>query len=72
MPRSSRYGQAGELPDTLRRSCHEAQALFTAAHASAVQIHGEGDQAYRVAFTMLKQQFEKRGHQWIARRDPAV
>jgi hypothetical protein len=52
MPRSSRYGQAGGLPDTLQRSCKEAQALFTAAHASAVQIHGEGDQAYRVAFTM--------------------
>jgi cation transport regulator ChaB len=72
MPRSSRYRQAGGLPDTLRRSCQEAQALFTAAYASAVQVHGEGDQAYRVAFTVLKRQFEKRGNQWIARRDPAA
>jgi cation transport regulator ChaB len=72
MPRSSPYGQAGELPDTLQRSCKEAQALFTEAHASAVQTDGEGDRAYRVAFTVLKQEFEKRCNQWIARRDPAV
>ena len=71
MPRSSRYGQVGGLPDTVRRSCQEARELFTAAHAEAVRIHGDGDRAYRAAFTALKQKFEKRGDQWIARRDPA-
>jgi ChaB len=55
-----------------QRSCKEAQALFIEALAGAVQIHGEGDRAYRVAFTALKQKFEKRGDQWIARPDPAV
>ena len=66
MPRSSRYAQGGELPDTVQRSCKEAQELFAEAHASAVQVHGEGDRAYRVAFTVLKQKFEKRGDHWIA------
>jgi cation transport regulator ChaB len=68
MPRSSRYGQGGELPDTVQRSCQEAQELFADAHAGAVQVHGEGDRAYRVAFTALKQKFEKRGDHWIPRR----
>ena len=71
MPRSSRYGQAGGLPDSVRRSCQEARELFTQAHADAVRIHGEGDRADRVAFTVLKQRFEKRGDHWVARRDPA-
>jgi hypothetical protein len=35
-----------------------------------VQIHGEGDQADRAAFTALKEKFEKRGDHWIAKRDP--
>lgn len=68
MPRSSRYGQGGELPDTVQRSCKEAQELFAEAHASAVQVHGEGDRAYRVAFTVLKQKFEKRGDHWIPKQ----
>jgi len=72
MPRSSRYRQVGKLPFTVQRSCKEAQELFTQAHASAVQIHGEGNRAYLVAYTVLKQKFEKRGDHWIARRDPAV
>lgn len=70
MPRSSRYGQGGKLPDTVQRSCREAQELFAEAHASAVQVHGEGDRAYRIAFTVLKQKFEKRGDHWIASLAP--
>jgi cation transport regulator ChaB len=72
MPRSSRYGHGGELPETVQRSCIEAQELFAEAYASAVRVHGAGDRAYRVAFTVLKQKFAKRGDHWIARRDPAV
>jgi hypothetical protein len=41
------------------------------AHDEAVQAYGEGDQAYRAAFTALKREFEKRGDHWIARREPA-
>jgi hypothetical protein len=72
VPRSSRYGQAGKLPVSLQRSCQEAQDLFTEAHASAVQVHGEGNRAYRAAYDALKQKFERRGDHWIARPDPAV
>jgi hypothetical protein len=72
MPKSSRYGQAGRLPASLQRSCREAQEVFTAAHASAVQIHGEGNDAYRAAYAVLKQKFERRGDHWIAKPDPAV
>ena len=67
MPKSSRYRQTGGLPATLRRSCAEAQELFIRARASAVETYGEGDQADRAAFEMLKQKFEKRGDHWVAR-----
>ena len=74
MPRSSRYGvsAAGELPGTLQRSCQEAQALFRKALAEAVQAYGEGDQACRLAYAALKQNFEKRGDHWIAKTEPAA
>ena len=42
---------------------------FAEAHEKAVQAHGDSDQAYRAAFTALKQKFEKRGDHWIARPD---
>jgi cation transport regulator ChaB len=71
MPRSSRYGQAGQLPFSLQRSCQEAQDLFTEAYRRAVQVHGEGNRAYQVAYAALKEKFERRGDTWIARPDPA-
>ena len=70
MPESSRYGRPSELPGTLRRSCRDAQETFTKAYDSAVQAYGEGDQAYRAAFTELKQKFEKRGDHWVAKHHP--
>jgi hypothetical protein len=69
MPRSRRYGRIGGLPRTLRRSCQDAQATFTKAREDAVQTYGDGDQADRSAFAVLKQKFEKRGDQWIAKPD---
>jgi hypothetical protein len=72
MPKTSRSGQShtGGLPGTLRRSSKEAQETFTRAHDSAVRAHGEGDQAYRAAYSTLKQGFEKRGDHWIAKAEP--
>ena len=72
MPRSRRSGlpDGEELPGTLLRSSKEAQETFTKAHDSAVQAHGEGDQASREAYTELKKTFEKRGDQWILKADP--
>jgi ChaB len=72
MPTSRRYGRTGELPGTIRRSCHEARATFIKAQENAVRIYGEGDRAYRAAFAVLKQRFEKRGDHWIAKRDSAA
>jgi hypothetical protein len=69
MPRSRRYGRIGGLPRTLRRSSQDAQATFTKAREDAVQTYGDGDQADRSAFAVLKQKFEKRGDQWIAKPD---
>jgi len=51
MPRSRRYRRADGLPGTLRRSCREAQEAFTKALDEAVRVYGEGDRAYRAAFT---------------------
>ena len=66
MRQSHRYGRGGGvLPATLRRSCQEAQDAFIEARDSAVQAYGEGDQADRAAFTVLKKKFEKCGDHWI-------
>jgi len=62
---------AGELPATLKRSSKQAQETFSRALASAVQLHGRGDQAFRAAYAEFKQTFEKRGDHWIAKLDPA-
>jgi ChaB len=70
MPRSRRYSMT-ELPGTLQRSCREAQETFLSALDDAIRIHGAGDQAHRIAYTVLKQKFEKRADHWIARDHPA-
>jgi hypothetical protein len=70
MPKSSRYPITG-LPGTLQRSCREAQESFLTALDDAVRTHGEGDQAHRIAYMVLKQDFEKRGDHWIAKHNPA-
>jgi cation transport regulator ChaB len=74
MPRSSRYhlSAADELPATLRHSCDEAQEAFRQAREEAIQSYGEGDQAHLVAYRILKQNFEKRGDQWVAKASPAA
>jgi ChaB len=70
MPKSRRYPITG-LPGTLQRSCREAQETFLSALDDAIRTHGAGDQAHRIAYTALKQKFEKRGDHWIARDNPA-
>ena len=72
--RSSRYGSlpAGELPGTLQRSSEEAQAKFLRAHAEAVKSYGVGDTADRIAYTALKQEFEKCGDHWVAKTQSAA
>ena len=67
MPKTSRGGLkgSGQLPGTLQRSSKEAQETFTQAHETAVRTYGNGDEAYRVAYTVLKRNFEKRGDEWI-------
>ena len=69
-PQTSRRGlvPAGELPGTLERSSEEAQQSFTRALTSAVQVHGEGDQAFRAAYVEFKHTFEKRGDHWIPKQ----
>jgi anti-sigma B factor antagonist len=59
---------AGELPGTVKRSSKEAQRTFAQALTSAVQVHGEGDQAFRAAYVEFKQTFEKRGDRWIPKQ----
>jgi hypothetical protein len=74
MPKSRRHGMftADGLPATLQRSCQEAQATFAKAREEAVQAYGEGDDAYRAAYAVLKQKFEKRGDHWIAKGESSA
>jgi hypothetical protein len=59
---------AGELPGTLKRSSKEARETFTWALASAVQVYGEGDQAFRAVYAEFKRTFEKRGDHWTPKQ----
>lgn len=73
MPRSSRYyhlSSAGELPATVQRSSGEAQAAFRQAREDAVRAHGQGGQADRAAYAVLKEKFEKCGDHWVAKAQP--
>ena len=69
-PKTSQASMAlnGQLPSTLRRSSKEAQQAFTRALGRAVQMHGEGDQAFRVAYVEFKRTFEKCGDHWIPKQ----
>ena len=70
VPKSSRHSlpPVGELPRSLKRSSKQAQQTFTRALTSAVQVYGEGDQAFRAAYVEFKRTFEKRGDHWIPKQ----
>ena len=53
-----------DIPSTIQRSPEHAQAVWSAAHDSAVETYGEGERAHRTAFSALKHQFEKVGDHW--------
>jgi cation transport regulator ChaB len=67
MPKTKKGGEPirEELPGTIRRSPKEARKTFAKAHDSAVQTYGEGQRAYRVAYSALKHKFEKKGDRWV-------
>jgi hypothetical protein len=73
MPRSRRYyhlSSAGELPGTLQRSSEKAQAAFRQAREDAVRAYGQGEQADRAAYAVLKKAFEKCGDHWVVKAQP--
>ena len=50
---ASRSGES-DVPGTLQRSPAKAQRTYKEVHDRAVETHGEGEQAHRVAFAALK------------------
>jgi anti-sigma B factor antagonist len=69
VPQTSRGpALAGDLPGTVGRSSNQAQETFARALASAVQVYGEGDQAFRAAYVEFKRTFEKAGDHWVPRQ----
>jgi hypothetical protein len=46
-----------ELPDTLKRSPAKAQRQFAKTHDAAAEQYGEGERAYRTAYSSLKHNF---------------
>ncbi len=53
-----------DLPSTLERSDKHAQETWRKTHDSAVETYGEGERAYRTAFSSLKHSYEKVGDHW--------
>lgn len=71
MPKmSGNRPRQSELPATLRRSPAKAQRTFARAHDAAVEEHGEGEAAHRIAYAALKHSFEKVGDHWEAKDEP--
>ena len=67
MPKTNSSSEpiTNELPNTLRRSSKGAQETFAKAHDSAAESYGEGERAYRVAYSALKRKYEKKGNRWV-------
>ena len=53
-----------DLPGTLQRSPAKARRTYRKAHDSAVETYGEGERAYRTAYSALKHSFERKGDHW--------
>jgi cation transport regulator ChaB len=66
MPKTAKNGHAkqSELPSTLQKSDDKAQRTFAKTHDSAAEQYGEGERAYRAAFSALKHSYEKVGDHW--------
>ena len=71
MPKTTKSGQAkkSELPSTLKKSPEKAQRTFAKAHDAAAEEYGEGERAYRTAFSAVKHSFEKVGDHWEAKEE---
>ena len=66
MPKVTRSGKAkeSELPSTLRRSSDKAKRTFAKTHDAAAEQYGEGERAYRAAYSAVKHSYEKVGDHW--------
>lgn len=73
MPKTTKSGKPvkRELPSTLQRSSPEAQEAFAKIHDRAVEAYGEGQRAYRTAYSALKDKFQKRGDRWVRKGQKA-
>lgn len=69
MPKTTKGGNAkkDELPSTLQKSDPKAQRTFAKAHDAAAEEYGEGERAYRTAYSALKHSYEKVGDHWEAK-----
>ncbi|MEH3139523.1 MAG: ChaB family protein [Mycobacterium kyogaense] len=66
MPKVTKSGEPkqSELPSTLQKSDDKAQRTFAKTHDAAAEEYGEGERAYRTAYSALKHSFEKVGDHW--------
>jgi cation transport regulator ChaB len=53
-----------DVPSTLRRSPAKARRTWKKAHDAAADSYGEGERAYRTAWSAVKHSFEKVGDHW--------
>lgn len=69
MPKTTKKGTAkqSELPSTLKKSEPKAQRTFAKVHDAVAEQHGEGERAYRAAFSAVKHSYEKVGDHWEAK-----
>jgi hypothetical protein len=72
VPKMTKGGKPkqSELPETLKRSPAKAQRQFAKTHDTAAEQYGEGELAYRTAYSSLKHNFEKVGDHWEPKDEP--
>ncbi|BBX09713.1 ChaB family protein [Mycolicibacterium aichiense] len=66
MPMTKKNGKPkkSELPSTLQKSGKKAQRTFAKAHDAAEKEYSDAERAHRVAYSALKNKFEKVGDHW--------
>ncbi|MPZ98954.1 MAG: cation transport regulator ChaB [Dehalococcoidia bacterium] len=73
MPEKRGERDETNIPSTVERSDEHAQAIWKAAHDSAVESYGDAERAHRTALAALKHSYRKSGDHWVekSRKGPS-
>lgn len=60
------YSSIDDLPDSVKDNLpHHAQEIFKEAFNSAHKQYGEEERAFRIAWSAVKKEYEKKDDKWV-------